>query len=191
MRCDKAGRVFYHGNGKRHFFDADTKTYFYYDMEARKKQSIKLEDLKALSNTLPAECQEILLTNKVKMGPISMEDQSKLLKLCSISISCWHGAPGGKLKYNSMAEYSAEFYIQMVKFLTRNGKSRWTHERSKWPNFVKFIRLATIASMAESWSKLKPILESFSGIIGGIENVGDNGWEAVEENFWKLQEQLA
>lgn len=191
MRCDKAGRVFYHGKGKRHFFDADTKTYFYYDIETRRKQKISLEDLKQMASSLPVECQDILLQNKVRLGPISIEDQSKLLKLCSLSISCWHGAPEGKLKYNSMAEYSSEFYIQMVRFLTCDGKSRWTPERSKWPNFVKWIRLTTVASIAKSWNKLKPILESFSGIIGGIENVGDKGWEAVEENFWKQQEQLA
>lgn len=183
MRCDATGRVYFHPRYQKHYFKGDGKTYKYVDLESNRRKTIDVSELSVLVNSLPVECQQILLKNKEERVPLTMEEQKKLLFLCSLSIYVWKGSPRAKLPCTSMKEYEAEFYMQMVKFLTRDGKSRYNPKRACWISYVRFIRCATMEAIAKQWNKLKPLLDSFTSIPGGVENRRDDGWDAVVDNL--------
>ena len=184
MRYAKDGRVYFHDpKVQNRYFKGDGKNFRYFDLESGKQLKASLEYLKEQINFLPLECQNILLKNKETRLPLTREEQSRLLKLCSLSISVWGGSPKGSMPCASMGEYSAEFYIQLVRHLTYEGKSKWDPNRAKWCSYVKFIRLSTIDALAKQWEKMRPLLESSATMPDVVMNRSDEGWEAVEENL--------
>lgn len=184
MRYAKDGRVFFHDpKTQNRYFKADGKTFRYFDLESGRQLKTNLEYLKEQINILPLECQNILLKNKETKLPLTRHEQSSILKLCSLSISIWGGSPKGSMPCSSMEEYSSEFYIQLVRHLTYEGKSKWDPKRSKWCSYVKFIRLSTLDALAKQWGKMKPLLVSSATMPELVMNRSDDGWEAVQENL--------
>lgn len=145
---------------KKKMVQMDHKTYHYWDIETRSKATIMIDELQKMSCELPTKCQNILEEINITKRNLRSDEQSALMKLCSLSIGCWNGSPKGKLAYITMADYQAEFYIQMVKFLTSHGKSRFDPSRAKWPAFVKWIRLSTMSTIARTWQQAQVIMDT-------------------------------
>jgi hypothetical protein len=184
LRYAKDGRVYFHDpKVQNRYFKGDGKNFRYFDIESGRQLKASMEYLKEQINALPLKCQQILVKNKEKRIPLTNEEQSALLKLCSLSISIWGGGPKGVMPCSSMSEYASEFYIQLVRYLTFENKSKWEPGRSKWCSYVKFIRLSTIDALAKQWEKMKPLLVSSSTMPDVVMNRSDEGWEAVQENL--------
>lgn len=184
MRISKDGRIWFHEpRVQRRFFKGDNKNYRYFDMESNKHKRAPLEWLEQQIRTLPIECQKILTDNKETNLPLTYEEQHKLLLLCSLSISVWGGSPKGEVPYESMSDYSNEFYINMVRLIASSGKSRWDPKKSLWTVYVRYIRLSTKCSLLKRWGKIKPLIISYSMTPDTIMNRPDDGWEKVEESI--------
>jgi hypothetical protein len=186
MRISTDGRIWYHEPGvQKRYFKADHKNYRYFDLESNSHKRAPLEWLEQQIRALPDECQQILLDNSLTNAPLTYDEQHKLLLLCSLSISVWGGSPKGEMPYESMSDYSNEFYINMVRLLTAKGKSRWDSKKSLWTIYVRYIRLATMCSLAKKWNKMKPLLISFASMPDLIMNTSDEGWDRVEAELDK------
>lgn len=162
----------------------------YWDIETKKHVKLSLDEINKIGTELPVECQAILDDVKKTKRSITRTEQSKLLQLCSMSLSIWKGNPQGKLEYTSMEEYKNEFYIQMVKFLTAEGKSKWNPERSRWAAYVKWIRLSTVDAIIKKGQEMK-FVQTFSNNLDadGIPFDQDIWGSNMDENIfrWSLE----
>jgi len=133
----------------------DGKNYRYYDIEEKCMKNVTVDELAEYSSWLPQECKRIC--KKVKLMHITMseKEQHNMLLLCSLSIYCWGGSPKCNMVGISMEDYANDFYIQMVHALSLETKSGWDPERSRWPKYVKWVRLKTIPKTISRWDVKK------------------------------------
>jgi hypothetical protein len=94
--------------------------YRYYDTRLGREVDITLEQLKLYGEELPIKCQEIILSNRRMTGL----DNQNLTLLHDLSAQIWSYGMGGKLPEIRITEYRSEFYVQMIKYLTRFDRSR-------------------------------------------------------------------
>lgn len=182
MRVDKTGKIYYHQKGRSNTnYRNDGNLYFYWDQAERRRKSISREEMCRLRETLPLECQEALLDIKRNGGNLTRYEQERLLLLTSLSISLWGGGPKGMMPCVHINEYVSEFYIQMVRFLTFEGKSRFDPNKASWSTYVRFIKYATMNVLAKEWEKLKPLIVSMS--VYDIDEIANFDWETIEEKL--------
>lgn len=157
------------GKTKRHY---DGSIYHYFSLITKREETLTKEELFSLSETLPKKCQKIL--NKISLFkiPMTAEEQKDMLLLCSLSIYCWNGGPKCNLPGISMEDYTNDFYIEMVQMLTRSFK----RERGPWANFVKYVRLKTIAKSIKRWEIIKRSAEVDNFHALNITNLEQPNW---------------
>lgn len=137
----------------KYSFIGDGKTFYYWDLMSKKRIAISEEEMLKYGIELPAKCQDFLLEIKRTKRPMTFEEQKDVLLLCSLSIYCWNGNPKGLLPNLPLEEYVQEFYIQMIKYLTFDGASRWNRDKAKYPMFVRWLRLHTLNAINARFDK--------------------------------------
>lgn len=179
----------FHTGAKKGSFVADHFHYKYYDIETKKYFTITKPELFKLGETLPPKVRDILNDMRRTHRIATPYENHLILKLCSISISLWGGGPKEKLPFVSMEEYQAQFYIFFIKAFVREGASKWDPEKSKWPRYVKWVRLDTIAYFAKLYNKQRLIIDAtserfFETQVGYNDASGDDEEQAKEREFW-------
>lgn len=158
------------GRKKRKF---NGHTFYYFSIVGRKEHTIEIEELKALSETLPVECQKIVRKINLFHVPMMPEEQEKMLLLCSLSIYCWNGGPKCSLPGISMEDYTNDFYIEMSGALLRS----WDSSKGPWPAYVKFVRLKTVANSIKRWERIKSGMEVENFHALDKNDVACEGWD--------------
>lgn len=161
----------------KHFKKKDDRTpegvYNYYDIESNTKKTLTLQELQDYSNWLPHRCKEICVDVKHTKRPLTSEESSMLLLLCSLSLYCWGGYPKKPLIGISSSDYATDFYIQMVHQLSIETKSGWSPERGgRWASYVKWVRLKTMPVTLRRWEVIKSgaIVRNYHSVEDSIEN---------------------
>lgn len=159
--------------------------YNYYDIESKTKKTLTKAELEEYSKWLPHKCKEICLKVKYTKCSMTAEEASYLMLLCSLSIYCWGGYPKTTLIGISAADYATDFYIQMVHQLSIETKSGWSPERSRWANYVKFVRMKTMPVTIRRWETTKSGAEvnAYNSAEDSFEQKLDSDDESVSYDF--------
>lgn len=139
------------GRKKRKF---NGHTFYYWSIIGHHETTIEIDELKAIGESLPVECQKILRKIDLFHVPMTPEEQAKMLHLCSLSLYCWRGGPMCNLPGISMEDYTNEFYIEMCSTLRS-----WKSDKAPWPAYVKYVRLHTLRSVLKRWERIKSSME--------------------------------
>lgn len=135
-------------------------TYHYFNMLTRHEETIELDELQRISQTLPVRVKAALKRIELFKVPLTPQEQREALLLCSLSIYCWKGSPRCDLPGVSMEDYSNEFYIEMVKALRT-----WDPERGYWASYVKFVRSHAIRASRRRWEGAKRNNEVLHSVV--------------------------
>lgn len=164
-RPDGAQRIQRMINGRgvlKHHYQYDGSRFFYYNIQTKQHESMSKEEMLKLGIDLPLRVQNFLLDIKETKRSMTPQEERDILLLCSLSIYCWNGNPKGKLPTMHIEDYINEFYVQMVKYLTCDGTSRWNPVKMKYPYFVHWIRKHTLNKIFRDLKKEAKIREETS-----------------------------
>lgn len=160
---------------RRNWKKYDGSTYYYFSMATRKRETISKESLWELSQTLPVKVKETIRKIDLFKVPMTPQEQTEALTLCSLSLYCFNGLPKMDLMGISMEDYSNDFYIEMVKTLRK-----WNPEKGPWVPYVKYVRLHTLYFVRQRWQKMND--------AGRVSRAGRKPKEVPEIDWKSLQE---
>lgn len=153
----------------------DHQNYRYFDISTRQDRHIPKDDLYELGRTLPLKVKKTLRKIELFKVPMTAQEESDALTLCSISIGCFKGSPRMNIDGVSMDDYTNEFYINMVKCL-----NSWDPSKGPWPCYVKWVRLKTVTSILKRVCEDRK-REAEARRSGLLNNLPDMDFDSLQE----------